>query len=85
LAAIRLPADIERIGNYSFDGCAKLTRIVFLGRAPPVLGSHALSGISEGEELFIVVPPGTEGAYESFRAALEAELGGEVALISGGE
>jgi hypothetical protein len=84
LAAIRLPADIERIGDRAFNGCANLTRIVFLGRAPPLLGSYALSGISVDKELIIVVPPGTEGAYQSFKTAREAE-GALVTLISGGE
>lgn len=83
LAALKLPADMTRIGAYSFAGCAKLERIVFLGSGPPLLGEKALDGIGE-DGLMLVVPRGTESAFQGLKAALEIE-GVTVTISEGAE
>jgi hypothetical protein len=85
LAAVRLPADMVRIGDYAFAGCAKLERIVFLGSAPPLVGSKALDGIGK-DGVTLVVPKGAESAFESLKAAIQSGNAGiAVSLVTGEE
>lgn len=64
LASITIGANVSKLGEYMFAGCASVKNIILLNPTPPALASTSFSGIIT-EECGLKVPVGAVEAYRS--------------------
>jgi hypothetical protein len=69
ISAVRFPAHLTRIGDYSFKGCTNLAAIIFTSNDPPAVPQNAVEGI--GPSLNMGIPTGKETNYTALKTALE--------------
>jgi hypothetical protein len=72
IEAIKLPAEMTRIGEYSFWDCSNLELIVFNGNMPPEIPVSALTGVHS--PLTLLVPNGMGSNYAALKANLEGVI-----------
>lgn len=61
LEEIILPASVQKIGRYAFDGCSSLRSISIYATMPPMVSGDAFNGVPEG--LTVYVPALSQGSY----------------------
>ena len=63
LTTITIGNSVTNIGNYTFRGCAGLTRVYLLGENPPAVGEENFT-TEQYLNLQLYVPEGTLGTYQ---------------------
>jgi hypothetical protein len=69
ISAVRFPAQLTRIGEYSFKGCVNLQTVIFTSANPPVIPQNAVEGL--GTPLDMGVPTGKEANYTALKTIFE--------------
>jgi hypothetical protein len=69
IAALKFPADMQSIGDYSFEDCTSLAKLIFSGDTPPEIGDNSFSGVRKDIE--ITVPEGRDEAYAPLLAKIK--------------
>lgn len=62
LESVYLPATIEKIGDYGFSQCTKLSSLIIYAMTPPSLGWGVFNGVPEG--LVVYVPAAAIAQYQ---------------------
>jgi|GEM_PF-3674280 len=62
LKELELPASYSTIGDYTFDGCDALTKVVYNQTTPPKEAKDVF-GATPSTSLYLYVPKGTKSAY----------------------
>ena len=65
MTSVTIPSSVTSIGGRAFEGCSRLTRVVFKGNKPPKMEAYFHFPVFGGtpSSLKLIVPKGAKEAY----------------------